>query len=318
MKGICRKNKRNNMPIFRFFSGCAGRSSRFLDLMLQIVDICYTIFNRLCAKTHMVSLLTPSTQAGVFSILDFRSGILDRFRIYLAEVSAKNPAAVATSLDIQHSAFATHHFPPMSQTVESLYEKNRKRSWRNLILTNLVVGAVTVILFYLSLLATSRPVSYFDMQVVDRAIGVLESKGFEREAFILRHTTTFRSTDHWLNRVIFKENAYAATNFPFQIITLYPDFYGKAKDDTERAMILLHEAQHLQNANEQQAYAYVWKNRSRLGWTQMTYGATPTYIDVSGLTRENAPELFTCTQKVWNDCTENLQIAENGKRKVGN
>jgi hypothetical protein len=118
--------------------------------------------------------------------------------------------------------------------------------------------------------------------------------------------------------MIFKENAYAATNFPFQMITLYPDFYHKAKDDTERAMILLHEAQHLQGADEQEAYAYVWKNRTRLGWTQITYGGTPTYIDVAGLTRENAPALFTCTQKVWNDCTENLQVAENGKRKADN
>jgi hypothetical protein len=201
----------------------------------------------------------------------------------------------------------------MSQTVESLGKTGRTRTMRSLLFTNLMIGALTVVGFYLSLLATSQPVSNSDMAAVDRAVDVLAAKGFDREVFLLRHTVSYRSTDNWLNRVIFKENAFAATNFPFQMITLYPDFYHKATDDTERAMVLLHEAQHLQGADEQHAYAYVWKNRSRLGWTHASYGLTPTYLDVAGQTRENAPELFVCTLKAWNDCTEELTTGRSGQ-----
>ena len=125
-----------------------------------------------------------------------------------------------------------------------------------------VAGILSVIIVYLSLLATSVPVSSGDRATIDRAIDVLYAKGFGREAFLLRHVATFRTSDNWLNGVDEHESAYAATNFPFGIITLYHDFYYKAEDDTERAMILLHEAQHMQGADERQAYAYVWRNRS--------------------------------------------------------
>jgi len=200
---------------------------------------------------------------------------------------------------------------PLSQTVESLNKTGRTRSLRSLLLTNLIVGVLTVVGFYLSLLATSQPVSSTDMAEVDRAIDVLAAKGFDREVFLLRHTVTYRSTDHWLNRMTFKENAFAATNFPFQMITLYPDFYRKATDDTERAKVLLHEAQHLQGADEQHAYAYVWRNRAQLGWTRNLYGSTPTYMDVAGQTRENVPELFICTLKPGDDCTEDVATRQN-------
>lgn len=163
---------------------------------------------------------------------------------------------------------------------------------------------LTVIAFYLSLLTTSLPTAPYNRAAIDRAIEVLEQKGFDREVFLLRKTATFRSTDHWLNTLIFKENAYAATNFPVQIVTIYPDFYYKAVDDTERAMVLLHEAQHLQGKNEAEAYAYVWKNRARLGWTLQTHGTTPSYVTIELQTRENAPELFTCYDRQWKDCTE--------------
>ena len=183
----------------------------------------------------------------------------------------------------------------------------RGRSISGLIATSALAALATLCLFHFSLIATSAPISATNMQTITRAIDILEEKGFHREAFLLKHTATFRSSDHWLNRVILSENAYAATNFPVQIITVYPDFYTKTIDDTERAMVLLHEAQHLQRANEAEAYAYVWRNRGRLGWTQLPYGTTASYITVEELTRENAPELFTCTSKVWNDCTETLQ-----------
>lgn len=262
----------------------------------------------------MIPLFTPPRLVGVFSILDFRFGIADLNRNKVIEQDSrsdttnhigaqkrslqKNPQSATLNPQSRHMS--------LSQTVESLSKTGRSRSWRSLLITNLIIAALTVIGFYFSLLATSQPVSSTDMETVNRAIDVLAAKGFDREVFLLRHTVTYRSTDHWLNRVIFKENAFAATNFPFQMITLYPDFYRKANDDTERAMVLLHEAQHLQGADEQHAYAYVWKNRAKLGWTGQLYGSTPTYMDVSGLTRENAPELFVCTLKPDSDCTEDL------------
>jgi hypothetical protein len=171
-----------------------------------------------------------------------------------------------------------------------------------------LVGLLTVLCFHWSMVSTSAPLYFEQERDVDRAIELLRDRGFEKEVFLLEHTTTFRRTDNWLNRLAGKENAFAATNLPFQIVTLYPDFYQRPTDDTERAMILLHEAQHLMGKDEASAYAYVWRNRSRLGWTQLTHGTTETYITISELTRENAPELFNCPSNLWNDCTETLAV----------
>jgi hypothetical protein len=171
-------------------------------------------------------------------------------------------------------------------------------------LTHTTAATLGVIVFYLSLLTTSLPPAPYDRPAIDRAIGVLEAKGFEQEAFLLRTTVTYRSTDHWLNALTEKESAYASTNFPFQIITLYNDFYRKTTDDTERAMVLLHEARHLMGENENEAYSYVWRNRHRLGWTLRTHGTTPSYVTIEEQTRENAPELFNCPGRMWLDCTE--------------
>jgi len=168
-------------------------------------------------------------------------------------------------------------------------------------------GFLALLVFYLSLVTTSAPVGAENMESIERAIAVLETKGFDREVFLLRNVATFRSSDNWLNGLNPEENAFAATNFPFEIITVYPDFYTKTTDDTERAMILLHEAQHLQNADEQQAYTRVWRERERIGWTALSHGTTPTYITVELLTRENAPELFECNSRLWRDCTEKLR-----------
>ena len=171
-----------------------------------------------------------------------------------------------------------------------------------------LVVVLAVLAFHLSMVSTAAPLYFEDEHTVERAIQLLRSKGFEKEAFLLDHTVTFRSTDNWLNRIAEKENAFAATNPPFQIVTLYPDFYNRPADDTERAMILLHEAQHLMGKDEAAAYAYVWQNRFRLGWTQLAYGTTETYVTIEQLTRENAPELFKCPSKLWNDCTETLKV----------
>lgn len=193
------------------------------------------------------------------------------------------------------------------RAIESL--KPKRRPLRSILISNLIAALFAVVIFYFSMVMSSMPVTAEQQAVIDRAIAVLEAKGFEREVFLLRHTASFRGTDNWLNRAIFKENAFAATNFPVQMITIYPDFYNKAEDDTERAMVLLHEAQHLQGADEHEAYAYVWRNRTKLGWTRDEYGGTATYIDVSGATRDNAPELFKCTFQPGQDCTERAYTA---------
>lgn len=194
-----------------------------------------------------------------------------------------------------------------SSSLKRRLNSYRERSFGSLVLSSTLASIAAVGVFYFSLVATSAPVQPREMVSVERAIDILDAKGFDREVFLLRHTATFRSSDNWLNRLIFQENSYAATNSPFQIITLHSDFYTKAEDDTERAMILLHEVQHLQMKGEADAYTFVWQNRERLGWTQLSHGTTPTYITIADQTRENSPELFTCTSKVWNDCTESLQ-----------
>ena len=79
---------------------------------------------------------------------------------------------------------------------------------------------------------------------------VLKEKGFTDEAFLLEHVAVFRGNDNWLNASVEKESAYAATNFPFEIVTIYPDFFKYPKDDIERAAILLHESKHLEGKDE--------------------------------------------------------------------
>ncbi len=170
--------------------------------------------------------------------------------------------------------------------------------------THAASAVLAVIAFYLSLVSTSLPPTNYERQQIDSAIQLLANRGFSDEVFLLKGTTTFRATDHWLNSFVDKENAYASTNFPFQIVTVYPDFYSKAVDDTERAMVLMHEARHLMGENENEAYAYVWRHRKQLGWSMKTHGATESYITIEQQTREMAPELFNCPEKPWEDCTE--------------
>jgi hypothetical protein len=201
----------------------------------------------------------------------------------------------------------------MTECVMEIRNQQKKpssgsRHWRRLGRGAVYYLAVTLCLlsiFHSSLVVTSQPLRADEIETVERAINLLDAKGFAKEAFLLRRLTVFRNTDNWLNSLMQKENAFAATNFPFNVLTLYPDFFIKSADDTERAMILLHEARHLQGADEQDAYGYAWRSRHRIGWTILSHGTTESYITVEESTREAAPELFTCTDKLWNDCTEN-------------
>lgn len=146
--------------------------------------------------------------------------------------------------------------------------------------------------FYYSMIFSSAPLTIEQEEIIDRAIDVLRAKGFADEVFYLEYLAAFRASDNWLNDSVVKENAYAATNYPFEIMTVYPDFFKYPLDDTERAAILLHEAKHLQGAGEKQAYSYVWAHRHKLGWTEEDYSGSVVWKNVRLQTIEYAPHLF--------------------------
>jgi hypothetical protein len=189
-------------------------------------------------------------------------------------------------------------------------ETSAKRivSRRRKYLTRLMMTPFLVIFlllgFYLSLRLTAEPLTAEQDAALQRALTVLEERGFASEARMLRYTATYRRTDNWLNRRARFENAYAAVNFPFQIVTLYPDFFEKPTDDTERALILLHEAQHLYGADEPEAYEYAWRKRRQLGWTKEAYSQTRVWNNVSEATHNYAPRVFQCGLELNEDCTE--------------
>lgn len=168
----------------------------------------------------------------------------------------------------------------------------------------IVAILIAVFGFYLTLIVSAKRLDYTEQQTVKTAVAQLEEEGFSREVTLLRYLTAYRATDNWLNASVEKENAYAATNFPFEIMTIYPDFFHFPQDDTERAAILLHEAQHLKGADEKEAYSFVWKNRKQLGWTKEKYFNSVVWRNVRKQTKEIAPELFTCPANEYDDCTE--------------
>ncbi len=168
----------------------------------------------------------------------------------------------------------------------------------------LAVCVFVIFGFYLSLIGSSKSLKYNQKQEISSAVNVLSEKGFDNEAFLLNYLTAFRANDNWLNASIEKENAYAATNFPFEIMTIYEDFFTYPVDDTERAAILLHEAQHLKGTDEKKAYKFVWENRKKLGWTREKYGDSAIFKDVRKQTKEIVPELFVCETMDYGDCTE--------------
>ena len=163
---------------------------------------------------------------------------------------------------------------------------------------------VAVILgFYVSLISSADKLTAEQQAEVRAAILILEQKGFADEVFLLKHIAVYRANDNWLNASVEKESAYAATNFPFEIVTLYPDFFTYPVDETEQAAILLHEAKHMQGMDEKEAYEFVWKNRGRLGWVAADYSDSLIWRETRKLTREHAPHLFVCDFNDYADCT---------------
>jgi hypothetical protein len=188
--------------------------------------------------------------------------------------------------------------------VSSQPAKARKTRILKRVLACVAVLLVVLFGFYLSLLFTSQSLNYDERTKVKSAIAVLDEKGFASETFLLRYVTNFRANDNWLNASTREENAYAATNYPFEIMTVYPDFFQYPIDDVERAAVLLHEAQHLKGADEKEAYEFVWKNRKQLGWTKDKYWNSNVWKNVRRQTKEVCPHLFVCEINEFGDCTE--------------
>lgn len=175
-----------------------------------------------------------------------------------------------------------------------------------------LLAAFFLIAWYASLRTTSAPLNIEQRHSVERAINILEQRGFMTEAFLLHRLTTYRATDHWWNRQISHPQAYAATNFPFEVLTLYPEFFTKTTDDTERAIILLHESYHLCGRGEETAYAEVWREKERLGYTAARYNKTRVWSNMRDDTITYAPELFSCGPTGKEDCVTTAKAGLSG------
>jgi hypothetical protein len=167
-----------------------------------------------------------------------------------------------------------------------------------------VLGTTLLLLFicYMSLLLTSEELGYEQRQTIKSSIAILQQRGFNREAFVLSNLVQYRDTDNWWNRYVGHHDAYAATNFPFEIVTVYPEFFTAAVDDTERAAILLHESYHLFGSGEAAALEGVWRSKQRLGWTADKYSQTKVWNNTRELTATGVPKLFACGSDGHSDC----------------
>ena len=152
-----------------------------------------------------------------------------------------------------------------------------------------------------SLLLTSDPIDARQQEIVYRSIHILERAGLSRESAMLRHFANFRATDNWWNIYLGHRDAYAATNFPLGVLTLYELFFRTAVDDNERAIILLHEAQHLLGYGED-AVERVWRAKHRLGWSADEYGDTKVWKNTREWTQTSVPSLFVCGPNHTADC----------------
>ena len=192
---------------------------------------------------------------------------------------------------------------PGPASVTPLVSNKRQRVGRSIIW---IFGITILILLlaYSSLMLSSAPLNQSQREVVEKAVAILSDAGFGRHVFALRNLASFRSSDNWWNNYIGHRDAYAATNFPFEVVTLYPEFFSNTSDDTERAAVLLHESNHLLGAGEERALEHVWRNKQRLGWIESAYGQSRVFINTKDLTQGIVPSLFTCGPTKKEDCTQ--------------
>ena len=160
-----------------------------------------------------------------------------------------------------------------------------------------IMCVLATIGLYWSLGFTSDPITAEQQAMVEKAISILDDKGFYGKAFLLRRVTRFRSTDNWINLKSEHQVAFAATNFPFEYVTLYPDFFTKTQDDTERAVVLLHEAYHLMGKGEIVAFGETWKEKETIGYTEAKYHGTKVWNNMVDYTKTYAPEAFQSAKR---------------------
>lgn len=206
------------------------------------------------------------------------------------------------AFEVRAASFETRAVSP--EDSEEFEEVKPRRGLLTRVAWILTVTCAVIVAWHGSLLLTSDAASMNQRLQVRGAVDVIERGGFSRETFLLRRLTCFRTTDNWWNNTVGHGEAYAATNFPFEVVTLYPEFFKYPTDDTERAVILLHEARHLAGANEEDALKSVWRDKARLGWTREKYSETRVWKNVNDFTHRFAPELFTCGKDGQQDCTE--------------
>ncbi len=173
-------------------------------------------------------------------------------------------------------------------------ESTKKRGFLKRVTWVLGATLILLLIWYVSLLTSSHGLQPDQREKVDNAVALLQQQGFNREAFILKHLTVFRGTDNWWNNYIGHRDAYAATNFPFEVVTLYSDFFEVPLDDKERAAVLLHEACHLMGDGEDSALDSTWRNKQQLGWTADKYKQTRLWNATEQLTRARLPFMFQC------------------------
>jgi len=178
----------------------------------------------------------------------------------------------------------------------------KKRSFRSRVVWILTTTTILLIIFYSSLLLTSDRLNAEQRAKVEAAITLIKSSGLTKEAFVLDHLASFRATDNWLNAYVGHRDAYAATNFPFEVVTLYPEFFEVPVDDRERAAVLLHEARHLLGDGEDAALQNTWQRKRQLGWTADKYGQTRVWDATVRLTKATFPYMFQCGGGGDQDC----------------
>ena len=161
-----------------------------------------------------------------------------------------------------------------------------------------IVAATTFVLMmaWASLLATADPLTAERRKMVTDAVDLLDRQGFTHQAWMLRHVVVYRGTDNWWNLYTGHQQAYAATNFPFEVVTLYRPFFTVATDDVERAAILLHESHHLLGSGETTALRETWVEKQRLGWTSVDYGRTRLWKNTREWTAAAVPDFIASSE----------------------
>ena len=201
-----------------------------------------------------------------------------------------------TSLDRDETAEAGAPTAPLTRV------SARKRGFLKRVTWILGATSIVLLILYVSLLISADGLQPDQREKVQNAIAILTQQGFTREAFILKHLTVFRGTDNWWNTYIGHREAYAATNFPFEIVTLYPEFFDLPVDDRERAAVLLHESRHLMGDGEDAALDFTWRNKQQLGWTADKYKQTRLWNATEPLTKARFPFMFQCGLDGKSDC----------------